>query len=55
MTDPQYTALTDERLHAAHRARLARHQGIVASAPHESTTLLGACTPRKHEHREPVI
>jgi hypothetical protein len=55
MTDPEVIARTAGGLHAAHRARLARHQGKPALAPHESNTLLGACHPRTHVTSESII
>jgi hypothetical protein len=55
MIDSQYIALADGGLNATHRARLARHQGSQALAPHESTTLLGSVPPRKHGHQESII
>jgi hypothetical protein len=55
MIDPEVMARTDGGLHAAHRARLARHQGKPALAAYESTTLLGAGHPRTHLTSESII
>jgi hypothetical protein len=55
MIDSKVMALAAGGLHAAHRGRLARHQGSPALAAHESTTLLGAGHPRKHRTSESII
>ena len=55
MVDSELPAPPAGGLHAAHRARLERHQGPPALTPSESATLLGACPPRGHVNSESTI
>jgi hypothetical protein len=55
MIDSKVMALAAGGLHAAHRTRLARHQGSPALAAHESIALLGAVHPRERRTSESII
>jgi hypothetical protein len=55
MIDSELHAPPAGGLHAAHRARLERHQGTPALTPFESAALLGACPPRGHANSESTI